>query len=138
MLPITPSGATISLAMSPGSLVRFTFHGARGRTCTCTDPLLRRMSLLDWTTRAFEFAPGRDCTGTEPGLSRLPLLLGYGSDKDGPHGRTRTRTDSGLSGAPLLIGLHGVVSKWCSRQESRLQPPRSKRGALYIELREPG
>ena len=26
--------------------------------------------------------------------------------------------------------------KWCSRQEFRLQPPRSKRGALYIELQE--
>ena len=26
--------------------------------------------------------------------------------------------------------------KWHSRQEFRLQPPRSKRGALYIELRE--
>ena len=26
--------------------------------------------------------------------------------------------------------------EWCSRQEFRLQPPRSKRGALYIELRE--
>jgi hypothetical protein len=28
------------------------------------------------------------------------------------------------------------VKSWCSRQEFRLQPPRSKRGALYIELRE--
>lgn len=27
--------------------------------------------------------------------------------------------------------------KWHSRKEFRLQPPRSKRGALYIELREP-
>ena len=38
--------ATISLAKSPGSLVRFTFHGAHGESCTRTDPLLRRMSLL--------------------------------------------------------------------------------------------
>ena len=37
---------TISLAKSPGSLVRFTFHGAHGETCTRTVPLLRRMSLL--------------------------------------------------------------------------------------------
>ena len=33
----------------------------------------------------------------------------------------------------LCVGLRR--EKWCSRQEFRLQPPRSKRGALYIELR---
>ncbi len=31
---------------------------------------------------------------------------------------------------------HIVNEIWHSRQDSRLQPPRSKRGALYIELRE--
>ena len=46
-----------------------------------------------------------------------------------------TRTGSGLSGVPLLVGMRRGI-RWCSRQEFRLQPPRSKRGALYIELRE--
>jgi hypothetical protein len=32
------------------------------------------------------------------------------------------------------LGYVGI--KWRSRQEFRLQPPRSKRGTLYIELRE--
>jgi hypothetical protein len=53
----------------------------------------------------------------------------------GPRGRSRTRNLPVLSGTPLLVGLHAEES-WHSRQESRLQPPRSKRGALYIELRE--
>ena len=35
---------------------------------------------------------------------------------------------------PLLVGL--TRRKWHPRQESHLQPPRSKRGALIIELRE--
>lgn len=30
------------------------------------------------------------------------------------------------------------LRKWHSRQDFRLQPPRSKRGALYIELQEHG
>ena len=43
--------ATISLAKNPGSLVRFTFRfRARDRSCTCTGPILSRMSLLlDYT-----------------------------------------------------------------------------------------
>lgn len=34
------------------------------------------------------------------------------------------------------LGYAGGKRKWHSRQEFRLQPPRSKRGALYVELRE--
>ena len=34
------------------------------------------------------------------------------------------------------LGYAGKILKWHSRQEFRLQPPRSKRGALYVELRE--
>ena len=79
-------------------------------------------------------APGRIRTDTSRGLSPLPLLLGYES-KSGPGGRSCTRTGSVLSGVPLLLGYAGK-NEWCSRQESCLQPPRSKRGALYIELRE--
>lgn len=73
---------TISLARNPGTLVRFTFHkSTRGRICTCTVPLLRRMSLLlDYAGVEID-APGRICTGTERSLSPLPLLLGYGSEK---------------------------------------------------------
>jgi hypothetical protein len=52
----------------------------------------------------------------------------------GPRGRIRTLNLPVLSGTPLLVGL--TRRKWRSRQDSRLQPPRSKRGALYIELRE--
>ena len=79
-------------------------------------------------------APGRIRTDTEPGLSRLPLLIGLRERSESPHGRICTRTDLPLKQVPLLVGLHG--EKWCSRQEFRPQPPRSKRGALYIELRE--
>src|SRR5438876_8698920 len=41
-----------------------------------------------------------------------------------------------LSLDPLLFGFNHMPVNWHSRQDSRLQPPRSKRGALYIELRE--
>jgi hypothetical protein len=61
--------------------------------------------------------------------------LGYGSES-GPGGRTRTRTERGLSSLPLRWATPGKNLKWYSRQEFRLQPPRSKRGALYVELQE--
>ena len=38
--------ATISLAKNPGSLVRFTFHGAHDRSCTCTVRGLKSAALL--------------------------------------------------------------------------------------------
>jgi hypothetical protein len=41
-----------------------------------------------------------------------------------------------LSLDPLLFGLNHMPVDWHSRQESHLQHPRSKRGALIIELRE--
>ena len=41
-----------------------------------------------------------------------------------------------LSLDPLLFGFNHMPVNWYSRQDSRLQPPRSKRGALYIELQE--
>ena len=68
---------TISLAKNPGSFVRFTFHvGARGRTCTCTGPLLRRMS-LHWTTRAKTSCSRSDLhrhwTGFKPAASAVGL-----------------------------------------------------------------
>ncbi len=129
---------------------------ARGRNCACTGPILNRMSLLLDYTGLDDCAPGRIeapasmrdalCdhyrlrfrasvrTDTESGLSRLPLLIGL-QERNGPGGRSCTRTGSVLSGVPLLVGLRRG-NEWCSRQEFRLQPPRSKRGALYIELRE--
>lgn len=185
MLPFTQKCATISLAKNPGSLVRITFRSARGRNCTCTGPLLRRMSLLldyagkfarltgngthpqrhadddrsvvetpssllettaatpracgGWSAHPLGdrgqgiSAPGRIRTDTEQGLSPLPLHWATGA-MNGPGGRTCTRTGRGLSSLPLRWATPG--KRWCSRQESRLQPPRSKRGALYIELRE--
>ena len=41
-----------------------------------------------------------------------------------------------LSLDPLLFGFNHMPVNWHSRQESHLQPPRSKRGALVIEPRE--
>ena len=41
-----------------------------------------------------------------------------------------------LSLDPLLFGFNHMPVNWYSRQESHLQPPRSKRGALIIVLRE--
>ena len=35
-----------------------------------------------------------------------------------------------------LVRLTFLDLRWHSRKDFRLQPPRSKRGALYIELRE--
>ena len=53
---------------------------ARGRSCTCTGPILSRRSLLLDYTGIDDGAPGRIRTDTESGLSRLPLLLGYRSE----------------------------------------------------------
>lgn len=41
-----------------------------------------------------------------------------------------------LSLDPLLFGFNHMPVNWHSRQESHLQHPRSKRGALIIEPRE--
>jgi hypothetical protein len=41
-----------------------------------------------------------------------------------------------LSLDPLLFGFNYMPVNWYSRQESHLQPPRSKRSALVLELRE--
>ena len=67
---------------------------------------------------------------------RLRELRLAWTTKDGPGGRTRTRTERGLSSLPLRWATPGKLEKWSSRQEFRLQPPRSKRGALYVELQE--
>ncbi len=125
-----------------------TYIQVKTATCTCTGCALDAVPLLlgkAWCSRSDSH---RHCTGFRPAAS---AELGYESKTESPHGRAErsetavltyfqiktaicTRTGSGLSGVPLLVGLHG--EKWCSRQEFRPQPPRSKRGALYIELRE--
>ena len=88
-------------------------------------------------------------------LAQPGLLLGYRSECAA---RKHTASDAGLNGwrsrgakwsrrqdlhphwtrSELVASALGYAGKneWCSRQEFRLQPPRSKRGALYIELRE--
>jgi hypothetical protein len=59
--------------------------------------------------RRFEIgARGRSCTFTGPLLRRMPLLLGYVGVENGPGGRNCTRTGSVLSGVPLLLGYTGM------------------------------
>ena len=71
--------ATISLAKSPGSLVRFTFHGARGENCTRTVRGLKSVPLLLGYAGVEKNAPGRTRTDTERGLSPLPLRWATGA-----------------------------------------------------------
>ena len=83
--------------------------------------------------------PTPKSTATRPIRIFQQAPRGYGSKCDGqngPGGRTRTRTERGLSSLPLRWATPGK-RKWYSRKEFRLQPPRSNRGALYVELQEP-
>ena len=100
-------------------------------------------------------APGRIRTDTERGLNPLPLHWATGANawREAPLKRVAERSLHGgrsrkwsrrqdlhphWTRSELIASALGYAGKneWCSRQEFRLQPPRSKRGALYIELRE--
>ena len=78
-------------------------------------------------------APGRIRADTERGLSPLPLRWATGAKWS-----RRQDLHPHWTRSELVASALGYAGKneWCSRQEFRLQPPRSKRGALYIELRE--
>lgn len=54
----------------------------------------------------------------------------------GRRGRICTGNQQGLSLPGMLGSHHSPTERWCSRQESHLQPPGSKPGALILELRE--
>ena len=104
--------ATISLAKSPCSLVRFTFHGAHGESCTRTVRVLKSAPLLLGYAGVEMKCSRSDSHRHFAGFKSTASALGYGSES-GPGGRTCTRTGSVLSGVPLLLGYAG--EKWCSR-----------------------
>ena len=124
--------ATISLAKSPGSLVRFTFQWCPRRELHSHCPRFE-VGASSFGLRGRKGAPGRICTDTERGLSPLPLRWATGAKWS-----RRQDLHPHWTRSELVASALGYAGKneWCSRQEFRLQPPRSKRGALYIELRE--
>ena len=127
--------ATISLAKSPGSLVRFTFQWCPRQDLHLHCPRFEVGGSASWPTRALRRnAPGRSRTDTcavFKAATSADWATGakWSRRQDlHPHWLRSERSAS-------AVGLRRE-NGWCSRQEFRLQPPRSKRGALYIELRE--
>jgi hypothetical protein len=104
---------------------------ARGRSCTRTIPLLKRTSLLlDYTGNYSRPDLHRHCTGFKPAASPVGLReQGKWSPRQELHLHS-FRSERSAS----ALGYAG--KNWHSRQEFRLQPPRSKRGALIVELQE--
>ncbi len=122
----------ISLAPSPGSLVRYMLQ-------KCSRPDLHRhkadlklAASASWATGAKSGPQGGICTRNLSVLRGAPLLVGLQgvlrTAVNGPHGRICTRTVSVLSGAPP--SSWATWGKWCSRQDLHLRPSRSKRAAL--------
>lgn len=75
----------------------------RGRSCTCTVPILKRTSLLlDYAGICSQSDSHRYCADLKSAAS----ALGYRSESN-PRGRTCTYTFSGLSGVPLHWATRG-------------------------------
>ena len=106
--------ATISLAKSPGSLVRFTFHGAHGESFTRTRRVLKSVPLQLGYAGIEKNAPGRICTDTERGLSPLPLRWATGAKWS-----RRQDLHPHWTRSELVASALGYAGKneWCSRQE---------------------
>jgi hypothetical protein len=116
--------------------------GPRGRTCTCNLSVLSGTSLLIGLHAGCPRPDShRHCARFKCAVSTLDYVgemvpregLGFPSLASQVPKRDASRIAIHpnlpvLSGAPLVMGP--TRRNWCSRQESRLQPPRSKRGAL--------
>lgn len=155
---------TISLARSPGSLVRFAFHWCPRRELHSHCPRFEVGDSAGWPTWALRNgAPGRSRTDTTPGLSRRPLLVGLQEQmRNGPGGRNCTRTGSVLGGVPLLLGYagdnggtpgrtfaynlrvrsaalstlsYGSIDKWCAGAVLPRLPPQCQCGDLLLSYR---
>src|SRR5678815_3577910 len=100
--------ATISLAKNPGSLVRFTFHGAHGEIRTRTVRILSSAPLLIGLRGRWEKCSRSDSHRHFAGFRSAASALGYGSES-GPGGRTRTCTRRGLSSLPLHWATPGKM-----------------------------
>ncbi len=116
-------------------------EGTRGRIRTCTVDALDVVSLLlDYAS--IEMAPTAGLAPAKTDLKDLSrddfAFVGIAKwrNAEGMLLMPRNGGTISLATSPGSLVRLTFLVEWHSRKDFRLQPPRSKRSALYIELRE--